>query len=88
MCAKRWLKQAKENTFARGESLITKIQQLELLVSIRDATIKQLQDEKLQMSHTIHFQENKIKKLNTELAKTKEKMNDSDLLSSPQLIKQ
>ncbi|CAF1302434.1 unnamed protein product, partial [Rotaria sp. Silwood1] len=35
------------NTFAFGESLIAKIEQLELLVAIRDATINQLQDEKL-----------------------------------------
>ena len=39
------------------------------------------------MSQAIQFQDKKIKKLNSELAKTKEKMNASDLLSSPQLIK-
>ncbi|CAF1389186.1 unnamed protein product [Rotaria sordida] len=76
-----------KNTFAHGESLVTKIEQLELLLAIRDVTIKQLQHEKLQMSVTIEYQQKKIKKLDCELAKTKEKMNDRHLLCSPQLVK-
>ncbi|CAF3644471.1 unnamed protein product, partial [Rotaria sordida] len=50
-----------KNTFAHGESLVTKIEQLELLLAIRDVTIKQLQHEKLQMSVTIEYQQKKIK---------------------------
>ena len=76
-----------QNVFETGESLIKKIEQLEVLLSIRNATIKQLEGTNLQMAQTIRFQEKQIRKLNNELAKNKENMNESDLLSSPQLIK-